>query len=375
MSTNKCRCANCGDIALCVADRPCQVCGSPNIEPFPDPVSPEAYLMHAPLVYKFSKDLAKTARQGNEEAWKQLAQRYTEELLRQARNIPADGKYASKFQRELYEIVTRAAERGCSNSWVISSFLSIWLEALAYDSGVDDAIHDEILKWLLSQYSDRDTSTELKLVIHNREPYPGLFTDELVKNIREVSTDRRDERFLPRLTEDFITSTGGQANWESAAQPGVFYATLPFNYHINITEAAWTLLQNGMKLVPIVLLLTRMELPQYAEVVGVAEVVRTMLSNIKKLHKHNGETCVYHAIGRACKRLGKYPSIEEIMNELGPYCSHFAKCKYFQLETKANGDTVCKCSITRDEAKAIIDFLKDKKIVKQVAADEWWLSF
>jgi len=341
-------------------------------------IEPRGYKKYNLIIHSFSSDIATLFKKRNTNTVKKIVGKYMAILCGNTENLTLGTHYCKDFSKSLNKLLSMWVQEKIQADLIISKFSRLYQKAIHYDRQISGLIHREISNWICSLPSQiyiEEARTELqKITIRNEELFPGLLLND--KASRFISNQVLSERNYKVISEafgDLIKETGGKVTWENTSQPGWHYARLPFNYHINLNKVAWTLLQSSVKIVPIIVLLVRLELPGYAEAVGVIEAVRAVVKHINRLHEEKGEVCVYRAIATARKKLGAYPSLKKIEGEIKKLGCSFQKCKFFSTFGKIVKRN--KCSLKMKNLEAIVFFLKDKEVLKQMAVDEWWISF
>jgi predicted nucleic acid-binding Zn-ribbon protein len=363
----KYRCVECGHICWTRKSRGCRKCGSLKLEHF---VEPRNYEKHRRLVHEISFDLASLAKNKEKGYLENAAHQFIELLIKPTDNLSTEHPFCKGLFGELSTLLSSWINKSIETNEVIQGILFLGENAVEYDDYLAQLIHAELSNWLSSLSSNIPKSQQdVYIIVDSRNLLTKIFSGEDSSiSPKDIGLTAKDESLLSQNISKFIKDSGGTITLQCAEKLDGQYARLPFNYHINVKESAWKLLQDSVKLVPVIILLARAELPHFAEAVGVLETIKTLISNIKRLREVQGEVCVYQAIISCKKELKKYPSLKEIEEYMKNYGCLLLGCKFFK--ERKDG-----CTLKSSDLEAITSFLKDQKIIRKVSADEWWVSF
>lgn len=276
-----------------------------------------------------------------------IHRRVVEQLTVLLQRYCAGATSAQNALESFAELLSQTEKHSASASRLVSRVVASWLESVGASvaSGSYSAPHslDVADTELIASLLDRDSG-----------------------HLTEGAFDAADLDPLAEAVAGFVAKAGGSIELKSAAKPGVHYARLPLNYHVNLSEAAFQVLKDSAKLVPIVVALCRMELP--GEIVAIAETVKEVLSRVTRLREETGELCLYEALVVLRKRTRRYPTAAELLEELQAARVRREKCRFLD---RGRG----MCLIRLADVERILGFLHEKRVIKRVSADQWWVWF
>jgi hypothetical protein len=362
---DKFRCNKCGKIGWTRQAKGCRTCNSQDLELFHEPDNYEDFKQ---LLNDFSCDLCEIKQNYRTLELCSYSNKYADQLCNSATFIIQDNFIYNDFVNNLNKILQDYSNSKISAQRSIGLFAEILKKTNTASNLSRITVEKEILKWIESQaeYIEKEAASNMI-----SEVYPDykLLPSLLMANDQFIYGNFIGPVGYLQLEEAitrFIEKSGGTIEHKCAAKPGRAYAKLPFNYHLNLTEVAFQLLKDSIKIIPIVVALCRMELP--GEVVALADTVQKLISNIVKLKEETGEICLYESVARVKNRTGEYPTISDIFQDMKNQVIIREKCRYFIKETRG-------CSIKEKDVERITDYLNNKKVIKKVSADHWWIQF
>ncbi|OGW13952.1 MAG: hypothetical protein A3G93_04150 [Nitrospinae bacterium RIFCSPLOWO2_12_FULL_45_22] len=358
----KYRCKSCGAIAWTRLLRGCRTCASKELELFQEPGQ---YRDYRNLLHDLSRDLASLKLELPSLDHATISRKYADRLGGQLSYVCPGNVVYHEFIERLSEILQHYCAGSTSAQEALDSFAELLSRIEEYSASASRLVSEGITQWLesMGERASTENSAPYSLVCADTE-LVSLLLDRDSAQRRETDFDAADIDPLAKAVPGFVAKAGGSMELKCAAEPDLLYARLPFNYHVNLTEAAFQLLKDSAKLVPIVVALCRMDLP--GEIVAVAETVKEVLSHVTRLREETGEVCLYEAIVMLRKRTGRYPTAPELLKELQATSVRREKCRFLDR----NRDT---CLIKRGDVDRILSFLHEKRVIKRVSADEWWV--
>jgi len=358
------RCASCGVIQWTTRALGCKSCSSDSLEDFPEL---DGHLSPPQLVRQLSKDLAQLAR--SQQSIEDLARGYLTPVFDGLRYLPAGGAYYKATYQELVAVLTNFLNQGISPVIAIQKFVALWERAQEDDKQIAKATVSGFKSILQHRVQGSAPQPPVLLVVSGgREFVDRLLQDdggakaEVEGKLNSYERDQVSSALL-----DFAAEVGSVREEFLPLPAGTYGVMVPCQYHINLGEMMWSSLRNATKLAPLLFALVRLELPHYAELVAAAEAIRTIAENITKLEERSGELCIYRAITFARSTLGRYPTSDDIERELRAVPCCYRQCKFFRRDG-------VDCAVTKGDIEAILAFLKQRKVVKEVAPKEWWVS-
>jgi hypothetical protein len=325
----------------------------------------DQYRVHRNLFRALSRDLASLKLETQSLDHATISRKYADCLGGQLSYVCPGNVVYHEFIERLSEILQHHRAGSTSSQEALDSFdeLLSWTEE--YSASASRLVSEGITQWLesMGERAATENSAPHSLVCADTE-LVSLLLDRDSAQRGDTDFDAADVDPLAKAVPGSVAKAGGSMELKSAAEPGHVYARLPFNYHVNLTEVAFQLLKDSAKLVPIVVALCRMELP--GEVVAIAEFVKEVLSHVTRLREETGEVCLYEAIVVWRKRTARYPTAPELLKELQVANVRREKCRFLDRNRHT-------CFIKRGDVDRILSFLHEKRVIKRVSADEWWV--
>jgi hypothetical protein len=369
-AVRKYRCSQCGHIGWTTLIRGCKECESSTIERFAELGDYKIYDRHRKVVDSLSADLANLKKKERSNTIAKIAVKYATQLSNSTDNIQPGSQPYGTFYDGLVSLLNEWQEGTIDSNQSLSGFVSLWQAAQEYDARISTVIHSEIAKWLntLSLTPNHELGNSLKTIVSSGSLVAEFLSpDPAAQALAKQALTLKDFGFTEHNLIQFIPEIKGTIVGKFAPHPpGVSGVSVPFNYHINLSEVSLKLIQSSVKMIPLIIALARLELPQLGEAMAIAETIRSIIPSINKLREEQGELCVYRSMVAIKKETKKPPTLKQIEDKLRSPDCFSPKCKFFNSQES-------RCTIEDKDVETIASFLKDKKVVKKVSADEWWV--